>query len=51
METWDTYRHLMGDEDTRIRAVIAAALGAGEDHNQPQETFGYKRGPQFPQVR
>jgi integrase len=29
VETWDTYGHLMGDEDTRSRAVIDAALGAG----------------------
>lgn len=27
VETWDTYGHLMGDEDTRSRAVIEAALG------------------------
>lgn len=27
VETWDTYGHLMGDEDTRSRAVIDAALG------------------------
>lgn len=26
-ETWDTYGHLMGDEDDRSRAVIEAALG------------------------
>ena len=28
VETWDTYGHLMGDEDNRSRAVIDAALGA-----------------------
>ena len=28
VETWDTYGHLMGDEDDRSRAVIDAALGA-----------------------
>jgi integrase len=27
VETWDTYGHLMGDEDNRSRAVIDAALG------------------------
>lgn len=27
VETWDTYGHLMGDEDTRSRAVVDAALG------------------------
>jgi integrase len=27
VETWDTYGHLMGDEDHRSRAVIDAALG------------------------
>lgn len=27
-ETWDTYGHLVGDEDERARAVIQAALGA-----------------------
>lgn len=27
VETWDTYGHLMGDEDDRTRAVIDAALG------------------------
>lgn len=27
VETWDTYGHLMGDEDDRGRAVIDAALG------------------------
>lgn len=27
VETWDTYGHLMGDEDDRSRAVIDAALG------------------------
>lgn len=29
VETWDTYGHLMGDEDDRSRAVIDAALGGG----------------------
>lgn len=27
VETWDTYGHLMGDEDTHSRAVVDAALG------------------------
>jgi hypothetical protein len=27
VETWDTYGHLMGDEDDRSRAVIDASLG------------------------
>ena len=27
VETWDTYGHLMGDEDDRSRAVIDVALG------------------------
>lgn len=27
VETWDTYGHLMGDEDTRNRAIIEALLG------------------------
>lgn len=33
VETWDTYGHLMGDEDTRSRAVVDAALGcvSGQD--------------------
>jgi len=26
METWDTYGHLMGDEDDRSRTVIQGAL-------------------------
>ena len=26
VETWDTYGHLMGDEDDRSRAVIEAVL-------------------------
>ena len=39
VETWDTYGHLMGDEDTRSRAVIDAALGAHGSGNQGQETF------------
>ncbi len=42
VETWDTYGHLMGDEDTRSRAVIDAALGALNDHDQPQEKPGMK---------
>lgn len=29
VETWDTYGHLMGDEDDRSRAVIEAVLGTG----------------------
>lgn len=29
VETWDTYGHLMGDEDDRSRAVIDMALGGG----------------------
>ena len=32
METWDTYGHLMGDEDDRSRSVIQGALaGLGND--------------------
>ena len=27
VETWDTYGHLMGDEDDRSRTVIEEALG------------------------
>lgn len=27
VETWDTYGHLMGDEDSRSRSIIDAALG------------------------
>ena len=27
VETWDTYGHLMGDEDDRSRAIIQEALG------------------------
>lgn len=42
VETWDTYGHLMGDEDTRSRAVIDAALGALHDHNRPQEVPSVK---------
>jgi integrase len=30
VETWDTYGHLMGDEDDRSRAVIDAALGGAD---------------------
>ncbi|KRF10921.1 tyrosine-type recombinase/integrase [Nocardioides sp. Soil796] len=30
-ETWDTYGHLMGDEDDRSRAVIQSALGGLAD--------------------
>lgn len=29
METWDTYGHLMGDEDDRSRTVVERALGGG----------------------
>ena len=32
VETWDTYGHLMGDEDDRSRSVIEDALG-NPDHN------------------
>lgn len=28
VETWDTYGHLMGDEDSRSRTVVESALGA-----------------------
>ena len=28
-ETWDTYGHLIGDEDETVRAVLQVALGAG----------------------
>ncbi|MGY0540805.1 tyrosine-type recombinase/integrase [Nocardioides sp. YJ-D4] len=28
-ETWDTYGHLIGDEDETVRAVLQAALGDG----------------------
>jgi integrase len=28
-ETWDTYGHLIGDEDETVRAVLQAALGGG----------------------
>lgn len=31
METWDTYGHLMGDEDDRSRSVIQSALGGTAD--------------------
>jgi len=27
VETWDTYGHLMGDEDTRSRAIVDSLLG------------------------
>lgn len=29
VETWDTYGHLMGDEDDRSRTVVERALGGG----------------------
>jgi integrase len=32
VETWDTYGHLMGDEDTRSRAVMDALLGGTRNH-------------------
>ncbi|MFJ9391304.1 tyrosine-type recombinase/integrase [Nocardioides sp. NPDC101246] len=33
-ETWDTYGHLIGDEDERTRLVLQSALGAGPDSNR-----------------
>jgi len=33
VETWDTYGHLMGDEDGRTRSVIEAALGNPDRSN------------------
>lgn len=39
VETWDTYGHLMGDEDDRSRAVIDAALArsGSPSHTGPNE--------------
>lgn len=31
VETWDTYGHLMGDEDDRSREVVERALGGGSE--------------------
>jgi integrase len=44
VETWDTYGHLMGDEDTRSRAVMDALLGGASNrgaagaHGVPSST-------------
>ena len=39
VETWDTYGHLMGDEDDRSRAVIEAALvGTGRTARRHSRT-------------
>lgn len=35
VETWDTYGHLMGDEDTRSRAVMDALLGGTRNPATP----------------
>jgi hypothetical protein len=35
VETWDTYGHLMGDEDDRSRSAIEDAFG-NSDHSKPQ---------------
>ena len=40
VETWDTYGHLMGDEDTRSRAVMDALLGAGPGRATPAARHG-----------
>jgi integrase len=31
VETWDTYGHLMGDEDTRSRAIVDSLLGGSPE--------------------
>ena len=33
VETWDTYGHLMGDEDTRSRAIVDGLLGGGNERS------------------
>jgi integrase len=37
-ETWDTYGHLMGDEDDRSRAVIQAALATPAAEDKPDHS-------------
>lgn len=43
VETWDTYGHLMGDEDDRSRAVIDNALGAQHPSPRSALTNGRER--------
>ena len=38
METWDTYGHLMGDEDDRSRSVIQGALAGLGNHADSTRT-------------
>lgn len=33
VETWDTYGHLMGDEDTRSRAIVDGLLGGDQQRS------------------
>jgi len=45
VETWDTYGHLMGDEDDRSRAVIDAALAPARigDRSRRRATSGVEK--------
>ena len=42
VETWDTYGHLMGDEDGRSRTIIDAALGGAGSAAVSRSTNGRK---------
>jgi integrase len=42
VETWDTYGHLMGDEDTRSRAIVDGLLG--NDRQQSSAPLSENRG-------
>ncbi len=46
VETWDTYGHLMGDEDTRSRAIVDDLLGSGRQRPSvaPSENRGHGMG-------
>ena len=39
VEAWDTYGHLMGDEDDRSRAMIEEALGNPDHRKSPLTLF------------
>ncbi len=38
VETWDTYGHLMGDEDTRSRAIVDELLGGDQQRSSTVNT-------------
>jgi integrase len=46
VETWETYGHLMGDEDTRSRAIVDALLGDAQRRSSRQlsENRGHSTG-------